>query len=396
MVHNPLVQNPRRAATALATAAAAITMLAAAVTAGAGAASAAAASHQAFHAHAILSGNQLRHRFQKAGSKTWHTGKLSLPDDITALGPVLFTAFQNGVGPQGQAAPDGNRDSTVVAFTGSGRPLRQWDVRGKCDGLTADPRTGQVIATVNEDAHSSVYTINPVTGRVRHYHYSRPLPHHGGTDAISIYHGQVLVSASAPGTTGKAAPQPGYPAVYQVTFHPATRIAHIRPVFSDEAKATVANLKGRGTVVRLGAHRPGLERGRSAAGGPVPRRLHADQPGRQGADLPPPHGARPRLTVLRLSQSVDDTAWASGPGRIYTTDNGAGTVNVVTGPFRPGMVLVAVTPCDAGNAPATCPAPGFPANYLGALNPWTGHISRLPVRGEALQPQGMLFAPAPH
>ena len=83
-------------------------------------------------------------------------------------------------------------------------------------------------------------------------------------------------------------------------------------------------------------------------------------------------------------------------GRIYTTDNAAGTVNVVTGPFRPGMVLVAVTPCDADNAPATCPAPGFPANYLGALNPWTGHISKLPVRGEALQPQGMLFAPAPH
>ncbi len=391
MVHNPLVQNPRRAATALATAAAAITMLAAAVTAGAGAASAAAASHQAFHAHAILSGNQLRHRFQKAGSKTWHTGKLSLPDDITALGPVLFTAFQNGVGPQGQAAPDGNRDSTVVAFTGSGRPLRQWDVRGKCDGLTADPRTGQVIATVNEDAHSSVYTINPVTGRIRHYHYSRPLPHHGGTDAISIYHGQVLVSASAPGTTGKAAPQPGYPAVYQVTFHPATRTAHIRPVFSGEAKATVANLKGRGTVVRLGLTDPDS----NEVVPPQAARFRGDfmltsQGDKEQIFLR--HTVHPRLTVLRLSQSVDDTAWASGPGRIYTTDNGAGTVNVLTGPFRPGMVLVAVTPCDAGNAPATCPAPGFPANYLGTLNPWTGHISRLAVRGEALHPQGTLFA----
>ena len=168
----------------------------------------------------------------------------------------MFTGFQNGVGPQGQAAPDGNRDSTVVEFSPNGHPVRQWDLHGKCDGLTADPLTGQVIATVNEDANSSVYTIDASTGQVRHYHYSRPLPHQGGTDAISIYHGQVLVSASAPGTTGTAAPQPGYPAVYQVTFHPATRVAHIRPVFYDEAKATVANLKGRGSVVRLGLTDP--------------------------------------------------------------------------------------------------------------------------------------------
>jgi hypothetical protein len=384
-----MFQNPRRAATTLATAAATITMLTAGVATAAAAQSQAA--HPAFHARAILSGSKLHHRFRAAGSTTWHPERLSLPDDITALGPVLFTAFQNGVGPQGEAAPDGNRDSTVVAFTGNGHPVRQWDIRGKCDGLTADPRTGQVIATVNEDAHSSVYTIDPVTGRVRHYQYSRPLPSKGGTDAISIFHGQVLISASAPGTTGKAAPQPGYPAIYQVNFHPATRIAHIRPVFSDEAKATVANVHGQGTAVRLGLTDPDSNE-------VVPfyaARFRGDfmltsQGDKEQIFLP--RTVHPRLSVLRLSQSVDDTGWASGRGRIYTTDNGAGTVNLVTGPFRPGMVLVAVTPCDAGNAPATCPAPGFPANYVGVLNPWTGHISRLPVRGEALHPQGMLFS----
>jgi hypothetical protein len=30
-------------------------------------------------------------------------------------------------------------------------------------------------------------------------------------------------------------------------------------------------------------------------------------------------------------------------------------------------------------------------NYLGALNPWTGHISRVPVTGPSLEPQGMIF-----
>jgi hypothetical protein len=105
------------------------------------------------------------------------------------------------------------------------------------------------------------------------------------------------------------------------------------------------------------------------------------------------HGRLGRnLAVLRLSQSVDDTAWArSRDGRLYAADTSQDTVEVVTGPFRPGSVFVAVTPCDAANAPATCPGPGFPPNYLGSLNPFTGHITSVPVSGAALRPQGMVF-----
>jgi hypothetical protein len=99
-----------------------------------------------------------------------------------------------------------------------------------------------------------------------------------------------------------------------------------------------------------------------------------------------------RLFVLRLSRAADDTAWAtSASGRLYATDNAGDAVDVVTGRFRTGTVFEAVTPCDANDAPATCPAPGFPANYVGALNPSTGGISRVPLRGPALHPQGMLF-----
>ncbi len=92
---------------------------------------------------------------------------------------------------------------------------------GKCDGLTANTSAGLVVATVNEDAHSSLYTIAPFTSQVVHYSYFRPLPHKGGTDAISFYHGLMLISASAPGTTGAAAPKPFYPAVYVVTLNRA-------------------------------------------------------------------------------------------------------------------------------------------------------------------------------
>ncbi len=50
-----------------------------------------------------------------------------------------------------------------------------------------------------------------------------------------------------------------------------------------------------------------------------------------------------------------------------------------------------VTPI-AVHAPATCPAPpAYPANYLGALNPWTGQVTALTVGGTAFVPQGGLL-----
>jgi hypothetical protein len=345
----------------------------------------------------ILSGTRLRHRFVPAGSSTPRSEPLTLPDDITRLGGNLFTAFQNGVGPQGQPSADGNQDSTIVEFTPSGRPVQQWDIRGKCDGLTADPARRSLIATVNEDANSSVYMIAPGAppgGAVRHFSYNRPLPSKGGTDAISIYRGLVLISASAAGTTGAPAPQPSYPAVYWVTFDPASSIARIHPLFFGESVATLANLGPAGRRVRLALTDPDSNQvvPRSA------RRFRGDfmltsQGDKEQIYAQRAGTATQRLFVLRLSQPVDDTAWAtSRSGRLYATDNAGDAVDMITGRFRTGTVFEAVTPCDANGAPAACPAPPrFPANYVGALNPWTGRISRVPLRGPTLQPQGMIF-----
>ncbi len=125
------------------------------------------ASHSAaspaprFRARVVINGAKLWHSYRSAGSSTWKKEHLTSPDDITVIGHHLFTAFQNGVGPQGQASPDGNTDSTVVEFTAGGRVIRQWELHGKCDGMTADTQFGILIATVNEDAHSSIYTIIP-------------------------------------------------------------------------------------------------------------------------------------------------------------------------------------------------------------------------------------------
>jgi len=91
----------------------------------------------------ILSGQSLHHWYTKSGHRGWYWERLTQPDDITTAGGYLFTGFQNGVGPQGQASTDGNRDSTIVEFSRGGQVIRQWDVRGKCDGLTANPATGR-------------------------------------------------------------------------------------------------------------------------------------------------------------------------------------------------------------------------------------------------------------
>src|SRR5271165_82305 len=346
-----------------------------------------------YYVRQILSGQSLHHWYTKAGSSKQYREALTLPDDITITSGNLFTGFQNGVGPQGQASTDGNRDSTIVEFTPNGTVIHQWDIRGKCDGLTADPYTGQVIATVNEDANSSLYSIAPWNGQVTHYSYSRPLPHHGGTDAISFYHGLMLISASAPGTTGAAAPNPAYPAVYSVTLDTATHVAFFQALFYGESSATAANGPHVGKTVKLALTDPDSNEvvpwSAPRFGGDFMLTSQGDK------EQIYVHGAGTsfqHLSVLALSQSVDDTAWATAwHGAFYTTDTGGDTVNVITGTFSPGIVFTAVTPCDASNAPATCPAPGFPANYLGQLNMYTGQITPVKLRGASVHPQGMIF-----
>ncbi len=359
-----------------------------------------AAAHPAarFAVRPILFGSKLHHTFVLAGSTKRRSEPLTQPDDITHMGHDLFTAFQNGIGPQGQASPDGNTDSTIVEFTTAGQVIRQWDVKGKCDGLTADPARHFVIATVNEDANSSIYTITPRAARgtqIRHYRYNvHPLPHNGGTDAISIYHGLVLISASAPGTVGAAAPQPTYPAVYSVTFDPATRVATVTPVFFDEAPARVANTDSadHGKVVRLALTDPDSNEVVPRLGLRFAGDFMLTSQGDKEQIFTGLRGLGRRLLVLRLSQSVDDTAWATSRfGHLFAADHDGDTIDMISGPFSVGSVFVAVTPCDANNAPATCPAPGFPPNYLGSLNPWTGHISRTPMTGPSPEPQGMIF-----
>jgi hypothetical protein len=65
------------------------------------------------------------------------------------------------------------------------------------------------------------------------------------------------------------------------------------------------------------------------------------------------------LWVLKLPASVDDTAWASS----WKRERRAGGV----------------------------PGEGYPPNWLGLLNMFTGQITPVKLHGGTLEPQGMIF-----
>jgi hypothetical protein len=354
----------------------------------------------AYEATIIASGSSLHHTFEPTGRSASAVEPLTKPDDITRLGDTLLVGFQNGVGPQGEPSTDGNTDSTIVQLTLTGRVLGQWDVTGKADGVTADPALHGVVVTVNEDANSSLYLVQPgATAAVTHYTYDQPLAHQGGTDAISVYQGKLLVTASAPGTTGAPAPQPTYPAVYSVELHPKTGTASVTPVFSDEDQARVATVdtpqSGKTTALAL------TDPDSSAVVPWAAPRFGGDFMLTSQGDLQQIYVSRAggedqHLSVLSLSQAVDDTAWVSKEdGALYATDSTHDTVAAVTGRFHDGQALVAATPCGSNSAPAICPAPpAYPTNYLGTLNPWTGQVSAVTVGGQPFVPQGgLVFVP---
>jgi hypothetical protein len=166
------------------------------------------------------------------------TATMFHPDDITWLDGTVYVVWQNGVGPMGQPSPTGTTASSVVGYSASGHRVATWKVAGHADGLAADAASHRLIVTVNEDGNSSLFTISPeapATDQVRHYHYNlNPLAQGGGTDAVSVYRGVILVSASAPTIANG-------PAVYQARLE-ASGVAVLQPVFYDNSTATVANV----------------------------------------------------------------------------------------------------------------------------------------------------------
>lgn len=328
-------------------------------------------------------------RVWASGKMLTHTtagGKVALsgPDDLVRLGGHVFVAFQNGVGSKGEPSTTGNMASTIVEFTTSGKEIKQWDVGGKVDGMGVAPALNAVLASVNEDGNSSLYELG--AGKLTHYSYSpAKLPSGGGTDAITAVGKLLMVSASAPSTTKG-------PAVYKLNLQRRNHVAKLAPLFADDAKATIlipGKLKGKKSRLALtdpdsSAHVPARV---SHFGGDFVLNSQGDQ---QLIFVSHPGAKKQSLTVLNLTQSVDDLVWATtANGQMLTTDSSADAIVAIRGRFSPDRAYTAVTPCNANSAPATCTA----VNNFGTINPKTGAVAAAAVGGVPFQPKGMVYLP---
>jgi hypothetical protein len=304
------------------------------------------------------------------------------PDDITWLDGTVYVVWQNGIGPSGQPSPTGATASDVVGYNASGHRIAAWKVKGHADGVTADAATHQLLVTVNEDGNSSLFLISPEApagAQIHHYAFNlNPLPHGGGTDAVSVYHGVILISASAPTTSNG-------PAAYRAEL--VGSVAVLRPVFFDNSTAIVANLNSPsyGKRVALALTDPDSNEIVPAVSPRFGGDFVLDSQGDEqqiyvdGATGPAPH-----LSVLDLSQSVDDTAWVTdSKGTLLVTDSVDNEIFAVWGAFDTGTAYVAVTPGDA-NKPIDRP------NYLGQLDLRTGHVTPAVT---TIQAKGLLFVP---
>jgi hypothetical protein len=211
----------------------------------------------------------------------------------------------------------------------------------------------------------------------------------GGTDAVSVYNGKILTSASAPGTSGTAPKDAA--AVYVVTLNASAKTAAVAPFFAINATATAVNGTNAGKTGTLALTDPDSNMVMPSGSPKFAGDFMLNSQGDLQLIFSGPSGQN--LQVVKLSQAVDDSAVAtSAGGTLYTTDSSADSVDAITGPFKPGTVYTAITPCNANSAPATCPnPPAWPVNSLGTINLTTGAVTT--TYHGPITPKGMVFVP---
>jgi hypothetical protein len=297
------------------------------------------------------------------------------PDDIATLGDHVFVGYQNGVGAMGEPAPSGQTKGTVVEYDRHGRQLGSWNLTGKIDGLGADPTRDRIIATVNEDGNSSLYTISDNT--VRHFKYNAAeLSHGGGTDSVVVRHGTIFITASAPapdadGTTFSK------PALYRATLDDGT--VNLTPVLWDNSVATDA-VSGKQVTLNLSDPDSSeiVPQSVPHIGGDL---LLDSQGDGQLILLSHPGQQNQHVTVVSLTTQVDDSTFASSErGTLYVVDSQNNRIIAITGRFHRGQAFTSV--------PSGSPTPAA----LSTVDLGTGAVTTFGTGFGS--PKGLLFVPA--
>jgi hypothetical protein len=298
---------------------------------------------------------------------------ISKPDDLAVLGNAVFIGYQNGVGAMGEpASGTGQTQSTIVEYGPHGHTLASWNVTGKVDGLGSNTSTKEIIATVNEDGNSSLYTISPSTSDVDHFTLS-PDPTSlggGGTDAVSVLNGTIYLSGSNPSAANA-------PALYSAALNEGSGVASLTSVFDDNATAT-----GPGGPVALALTDPDTNAvvppSVPTYGGDLVLVGQADS---QFVFVKDPGTVGQTLTQLPVGTQVDGVAIATAhAGTLLLNDNTTGSTYALRShTFTPGTIFVS-TANDAG-------VPGI----VGSLNLTTGQIS--PIAIGFTNPHDLHFIP---
>jgi hypothetical protein len=324
--------------------------------------------------------------------RVFATGGASLsgPDDITQLGGWIYVVYQNAT----QADGSTGGASNVVAYRRDGTVARTWSVTGHADGITADPTNHRVIVTVNEDANSSLYTIDPsgpAAQQVQHYTYS-PDPATltgGGTDAVSIVNGQILISASNPSPTTMGGTTFSAPAVFTATIPATGSVVTLTPTFNDNSPAIDAVS---GAPVTLNLSDPDSNAVVPSSSPRFAGDFMLDSQGDSNLVFAGNPGTPSQsLTSLMLTSTsgapqVDDVSWTSTPhGTLLMVDAQLNQIDAITGPLGMGTAFTAI---PSGTTPLS--------GDLATIDLSTGAVT--PVITGLGSPKGLLYVPGllPH
>ena len=334
------------------------------------------------------------------------------PDDITSINGNVIVAWQNGIGPKGQAGPHKILSSTVVQYSHSGSAINRWSLPGKVDGISGDGN--RLIATANEDGNSILYVVKPGApkqSQITQYTY-KPAPDAsgssavhtgGGTDSVQIVNGQILVSASAPTHSGRAA-------TLRVTLDTVTsqkktkiktasktrtktvklvtHVAKLSPTFLCSSHATDA-LTGSRVSLHLtdpdsNAFVP-TNSGDLFAGDYV-LSSQADDQLVFAAGLGSGHTSLTRLSLSfgpsGVKAGIDDVRWApTDNATLYAVDNNANKIYKISGPFTAGEAIASLDTVGSASMSTT----------LATLNDGSGELD--PFLSGLKGAKGLLFMP---
>ena len=307
------------------------------------------------------------------------TPTVTKQDDITSMGGNIYIGTQNGVGSKGEPSASGVTQSTVVEYDHTGKVISSWNITGKCDGLKADPANNRIIATVNEDANSSMYIITPLVNQAQHITFQaaagQTLPA-GGTDSISFQNGNMYISASAPvDSKGDGTGDFTTAALFKAVIN-ADNTATLTPVIMDNSTATNAIT---GVAATLNMSDPDSNNIVPAESPKYAGQVVLDNQGDKQLIFMNNIGTPQQVnTMLPISNAIDDMAWAtSTTGTLYVSDTSSNKVYAISVNVPVGTVFVSATD----------------DKFVGILNLTSGQITPIVTGVTMTAPHGLLFVP---